>query len=166
MILCPCLSSKPDCFIATFPACSAKGTDCTMYYVVSTASAELSTGVFHVTGDCHQLVFHSARNCFRHHQSASTSASSSSRATYHFRSSSLLALCISLNMDEEAALANKEANLKETIRFWRAWRTAHQMCRDRVCDTRPSSLAQSCANEHHHACASQTSAGVSATRAC
>lgn len=35
-------------------------------------------------------------------------------------------------MDDEAA-ANREANLKEAIRFWRAWKTVHQMCQDRVC---------------------------------
>ncbi|PSR73855.1 RNA polymerase [Coniella lustricola] len=33
-------------------------------------------------------------------------------------------------MDDEAA-ANREANLKEAIRFWRAWKTVHQMCQDR-----------------------------------
>lgn len=38
-------------------------------------------------------------------------------------------------MDEEAAALNREANIKETIRFWRAWKTVHQMCQDRVCDT-------------------------------
>ena len=29
---------------------------------------------------------------------------------------------------------NREANVKETVRFWRAWKTVHQLCKDRVCD--------------------------------
>lgn len=36
-------------------------------------------------------------------------------------------------MDEEGQ-TNREANLKEAVRFWRAWKTVHQMCKDRVCD--------------------------------
>lgn len=37
-------------------------------------------------------------------------------------------------MDDESNL-NREANVRETVRFWRAWKTVHQMCQDRVCDT-------------------------------
>lgn len=29
---------------------------------------------------------------------------------------------------------NRDANMKETVRFWRAWKTVHQLCKDRVCD--------------------------------
>lgn len=29
---------------------------------------------------------------------------------------------------------NRDANIKETVRFWRAWKTVHQLCKDRVCD--------------------------------
>lgn len=36
-------------------------------------------------------------------------------------------------MDEDGS-SNREANLKEAVRFWRAWKTVHQMCKDRVCD--------------------------------
>lgn len=36
---------------------------------------------------------------------------------------------------------NRDANVKETVRFWRAWKTVHQLCKDRVCDTNhPSSV--------------------------
>lgn len=34
-------------------------------------------------------------------------------------------------MDEDGG-SNREANLKEAVRFWRAWKTVHQMCKDRV----------------------------------
>lgn len=30
---------------------------------------------------------------------------------------------------------NRDANVKETVRFWRAWKTVHQLCKDRVRDT-------------------------------
>lgn len=33
-------------------------------------------------------------------------------------------------MDEDGN-SNREANLKEAVRFWRAWKTVHQMCKDR-----------------------------------
>ncbi|KAH8759311.1 RNA polymerase [Diaporthe sp. PMI_573] len=33
-------------------------------------------------------------------------------------------------MDEDGS-SNREANLKEAVRFWRAWKTVHQMCKDR-----------------------------------
>lgn len=38
-------------------------------------------------------------------------------------------------MDEEGQ-TNREANLKEAVRFWRAWKTVHQMCKDRVCGSK------------------------------
>lgn len=47
---------------------------------------------------------------------------------------------------EDEAVANREANLKETIRFWRAWKTVHQMCQDRVCDITSPSLRNLGAN--------------------
>lgn len=34
-------------------------------------------------------------------------------------------------MDEDGN-PNREANTKETVRFWRAWKTVHEMCLDRV----------------------------------
>lgn len=49
-------------------------------------------------------------------------------------------------MDDEARAVNREANIKETIRFWRAWKTVHQMCQDRVCDTTSPPLRNLCAN--------------------
>lgn len=43
-------------------------------------------------------------------------------------------------MDDEARAVNREANIKETIRFWRAWKTVHQMCQDRVRDNSSSPM--------------------------
>lgn len=49
-------------------------------------------------------------------------------------------------MDEDGS-SNREANLKEAVRFWRAWKTVHQMCQDRVCDT-PIPFDQTLARHH------------------
>lgn len=43
-------------------------------------------------------------------------------------------------MDEDGQ-TNREANLKEAVRFWRAWKTVHQMCKDRVCSNNKAPLS-------------------------
>lgn len=50
-------------------------------------------------------------------------------------------------MDEDGG-SNREANLKEAVRFWRAWKTVHQMCKDRV---RTTQYLPSIPAARHHA---------------
>lgn len=52
-------------------------------------------------------------------------------------------------MDEEGQ-TNREANLKEAVRFWRAWKTVHQMCKDRVCDNKVPFIQNYCAPPRDH----------------
>lgn len=52
-------------------------------------------------------------------------------------------------MDEEGQ-TNREANLKEAVRFWRAWKTVHQMCKDRVCDNKVPFTQAFCAPSRDH----------------
>lgn len=54
-------------------------------------------------------------------------------------------------MDEEGQ-TNREANLKEAVRFWRAWKTVHQMCKDRVCDNQVTPIQGFCATSRYCDC--------------